>query len=213
MDKIHLKVEEWKNSRINVFWGEIAPCDHLIQFYDNDEIFLNTLEGFVGCGLLSGDSIILIATKEHLLKLNERLTGQNFDTESLINSGQLLPIDASEALKAFMVDGWPDEIMFDKYISELINRAAKDDRRVRAFGEMVALLWQQGLNGATVRLEHLWNRLHEKKKFSLYCAYPKNGFTQGAEHSLNSICAAHSKVIDGNFRPSTEIYYRSVNNL
>ena len=70
MDKINLRIEEWKNSNIQVFWGEIAPCDHVVQIYENDTVFLNTLEGFAGSGLLSGDSVIIIATKEHLSSLN-----------------------------------------------------------------------------------------------------------------------------------------------
>jgi len=209
MDKIKLQVHEWKNSSIQVFWGEIAPCDHLVQFYDNDKVFLDTLEGFAGCGFLSGDSVIVIATRDHLVNLNERLKAQAFDIDALIESDRYFPLDASEALSKFMVNNWPDATLFDKYISQLITRATKDNRKVRAFGEMVAVLWQQGHGGATVRLEHLWCRLHDQKQFSLYCAYPKNGFTQSAIDSIDTICKSHSKIIDGQNRPSTEIYYRS----
>ena len=34
-----------------VFWGEMSPCDHLVQIYQDDEILLDSLEGFV-----AGDS-------------------------------------------------------------------------------------------------------------------------------------------------------------
>ena len=107
-----------------------------------------------------------------------------------------------------MVKGWPDDQLFGEHITQIISRATKNNRKVRAFGEMVAVLWQQGLSGATVRLEHLWCRLHHQRQFSLYCAYPKNGFTQSVGDSLNIICKTHSKIIDGQIRPSTEIYYR-----
>jgi hypothetical protein len=208
MDKITTQVIDWKNSNIQVFWGEIAPCDHVVQIYEHDAIFLNTLEGFVGSGFLSGDSVIVIATKEHLASLSKRLIAQSFDLGSLVRSDRYFPIDASEALSAFMVNGWPDERLFGEYISQIIGRATKNNRKVRAFGEMVALLWQLGLSGATVRLEHLWCRLHDQRQFSLYCAYPKNGFTQSVTDSLDTICKTHSKIIDGEDRPSTEIYYR-----
>lgn len=210
MDRSALQASEWKNSSIQVFWGEIAPCDHLVQIYENDNIFLNTLEGFMGCGFLSGDSVVTIATDEHINLLNERLTNQGFDIEELKSRDQYIPIDVAEALSTFMVNNWPDEQLFNDYISKVIHRATRDNRKVRAFGEMVALLWQQGHNGATVKLEHLWNRLHSKDRFSLYCAYPQNGFTQNASDSLESICKAHSKIIDGQSRPSTEIYYKHV---
>jgi hypothetical protein len=193
---------------VQVFWGEIAPCDHVVQIYENDKAFLDTLEGFTGSGILSGDSVIIIATKKHIESLNQRLKLQNFDVEKLILSEQYLPVDAHDALAKFMVNDWPDDGLFEEYITHLISRATKDNRKVRAFGEMVALLWHRGLNGATVRLEHLWCSLHDKKQFALYCAYPKNGFTQDAGQSIDTICKAHSKVIDGQNRPSTEIYYK-----
>jgi hypothetical protein len=31
-----------------VFWGEIAPCEHIAQFYEHDGVLLDTLAGFVG---------------------------------------------------------------------------------------------------------------------------------------------------------------------
>ena len=45
-------------------------------------------------------------------------------------------------------------------------------RRLRAFGEMVALLAADGMADAAVRLEELWNRLAATHHFSLLCAYP-----------------------------------------
>jgi hypothetical protein len=60
---------------------------------------------------------------------------------------------------------------------------------------MVALLWAQGQSGATVRLEHLWHEFCQSKAFSLFCAYPRSGFTKNADDSIREICAAHSKVI------------------
>jgi hypothetical protein len=62
---------------------------------------------------------------------------------------------------------------------------------------MVAMLWNQGHTGATVRLENLWHRLCHEKAFSLFCAYPIIGFTQNADSAMKEICDAHTKVIAG----------------
>jgi hypothetical protein len=80
---------------------------------------------------------------------------------------------------------------------ERTSRARQNEGRVRAFGEMVAVLWANGHNGATVRLEHLWHAFCQSEAFSLFCAYPKSGFTQDASTSIKEICATHSKVISG----------------
>ena len=208
-DTVKMEIKEWENSNIQVFWGEIAPCDHLIQIYENDKIFLDTLEGFAGAGFLAGDSVVIIATAPHLENLNARLRKQGFNLESLKKRSQYIPLEANETLSKFMVNDWPDERLFRNLVTDILKDATKDNRKVRAFGEMVAVLWEKGLNGATVQLEHLWCDLH-KGDFTLYCAYPKNGFTQSALDSIETICKTHTKIIDGYPRPATEIYYRAV---
>jgi hypothetical protein len=207
MKNTDLKISHWTNANIQVFWGEIAPSDHLVQIYENESHFINTLEGFAGSGILSGDSVIIIAKQFHLDQLNERLLKHNFNIESLIENSLYIPLEANEVLCKFMINGWPDEKMFNNVISEILDRARENGRKVRAFGEMVAILWEQGNNGATVRLENLWHNLHAWDRFSLYCAYPKSGFTRQYDDSISEICRAHSKIIDGENRPSTEIYY------
>ena len=208
MEKI-ASAEEWDTSNIQVFWGEIAPCDHLVQLYENEKIFLDTLEGFAGTGFLANDSVVIIATSEHLEALNTRLRSQGFDLNALIETDQYIPIDAKDLLSILLVDGWIDENIFNSFITDIVSRAKQRNGKVRAFGEMVAVLWAQGHCGATVQLENLWNQLHGKSPFTLFCAYPKTGFSQSSEHSMDIICKQHAKVIDGQARPSTAIYYKS----
>src|SRR5688500_12393154 len=205
-----LKTAAWKNSNIQVVWGEIAPCDHLVQFYEHDKYFMESLEGFAGCGLLSVDIVVILATKAHLADLRIRLINQCFDIDKLAASDQYITLDADDALAAFMVNNWPDEKLFNYFVSQVLLRARKNQRKVRAFGEVVAVLWEQGNSGATVQVENLWHRLHGQDNFTLYCAYPKSGFTQNASESIDKLCETHSKIIDGQAHPSTEIYYRTL---
>lgn len=203
------KKEAWKSSNLQVFWGEVAPCEHVVQIYENDKLFLHALEGFIGSGFLAGDAVIIIATNEHIVAIEKRLIKQGFKLDSLKTRGQFIAIEANEMLSKFMVNNWPDETLFVEAITSLLQKVQQKNRKIRAFGEMVALLWQQGFNGATVQLENLWNKLHKKNDFTLFCAYPKIGFTQDIHASMNKICCEHSKVIDGGPRPSTEIYYKT----
>jgi hypothetical protein len=203
------KDTEWETSNMQIFWGEIAPCEHLVQIYDNDKVFLDTLEGFAGSGFLANETVVIIATTQHLDALNNRLFSQGFDLNAMISSNQYMPIDAVDLLSAFLVENWIDESIFHNFISSLIERAKQRKNKIRAFGEMVAILWERGLYGATIQLEKLWNELHSKEEFTLFCAYPNNGFTQSAGASIDEICKQHAKVIDGRSGPSTEIYYKS----
>ncbi len=178
-----------------IFWGEIYPCEHLVQIYQNDGVFLDSLEGFVAGGILAGDGVVVIATPLHLSSLNERLTKRGIDVAIASQRNQYLALDAEETLSRFIVNRWPDDILFRDFVASILQRAKGGGRRVRAFGEMVALLWAQGNNDATIRLEHLWHRLCQEQSFSLFCAYPRSGFTRDASASIKEICDTHSRVV------------------
>src|SRR5690348_17967247 len=53
--------------------GEVSPCEHLVQFYEADAAFTDTLVSFVSGGLAAGESVIVIATpsrsEEHTSEL------------------------------------------------------------------------------------------------------------------------------------------------
>jgi hypothetical protein len=180
-----------------VFWGEIAPCDHFVQIYDDSGVMLDLLEGFVSGGLRDGDGVVIIATQQHINALDARLLAQGLNLKTLRAEDRYLTYDAADTLAKFMVNDWPDEALFRQTVKETLLRARGNGRHVRAFGEMVAILWANGQSAATVRLEHLWHQFNAEEKFSLFCAYPRVGFTQDAEASIAEICAAHSKVIKG----------------
>jgi hypothetical protein len=205
----NLNQMNWKCTNFQDFWAEIAPADHVLQIYENERVFMNTLEGFAGSGFLAGDSVVIIATSEHLSILEDRLAEHNFDLQHLRSNGRYFGLNAHDVLNSFMRGGWPDEELFSKVIGGICTNASKNGRRLRAFGEMVALLWAQGNNGATVQLEHLWNKFCSGTSMCLYCAYPKTGFTKTPVESINEICCTHARVISGAEVPSTEIHYKN----
>jgi len=200
----------WKRTNADIFWGEIAPCDHVLQIYDNEGVFLDALSGFIGGGINAGECVIIIATAEHLEALDFRLNSYGINVQTLLDDERYIPLDANETLSKFMVNGWPDEDLFMKTVSSILERGNCRQRRIRAFGEMVAILWAQGLNGATVQLEHLWNKFCEQHEFCLFCAYPKTGFTQDINDSIMDICGCHTKMIEGSETQLTEVVYTSL---
>jgi hypothetical protein len=203
-----MQEDNWQHSDVNVFWGEIAPCDHVLQIYENDEVFLNLLLGYVSGGITAGDCVIVIATPAHLAMLESRLRSDGFDVFDLKLRDQYIPLNAHHALSEFMVDGWPDPNLFRHIVSGLIQRGRKNKRQIRAFGEMVAVLWSEGNQGATVQLEHLWCKYCETEPFCLFCAYPRSGFTDNATQSIMHICGTHSKIIKAAPNSASEIMYQ-----
>jgi hypothetical protein len=94
-----------------------------------------------------------------------------------------------------MVADWPDEGRFIEAMAELIDRARGGvKRKVRAFGEMVAILWSRGNPAATIHLELLWTKLLARERFPLLCAYPRDTFSRNATESIVEICRIHTRV-------------------
>jgi signal transduction histidine kinase/CheY-like chemotaxis protein len=177
-------------------WRGLGEGEHFVQFYETDTFLLDSLSGFVGTGLGAGDACIVVATKVHREGLEERLQSYGLDVATARATGQYVALDAAETLAQFMVNGSPEPQRFADVVGGIITQASQGRAQVRIFGEMVALLWAEGNNRAAIQLEELWNDLHKIRTFSLYCAYPINGF--GGEMlamGLNDVCTAHSRVI------------------
>ena len=188
----------WQHRNGKAYWGEIAPCEHLLQIYEDEGVLLNTLEGFVSGGLELGEGVVLIVTPAHLKAIEDRLLARGIDLEAARAHDQYIPLDAHATLGKFMRRGMPDKELFKSLMLALLSRArGRSWRRVRAFGEMVVLLWSQRNPAATVELEHLWHALCKAERFSLLCAYPLKGFEGDASHSVKRISAAHSNTIAG----------------
>lgn len=178
----------------DIFWSRLEPCDHCVQFYESDLAFMDALEGFVLGGIRQGDAVIIIGTPAHRLALEERLQASGFDMAAAVAADQFIAVDAADTLQRFMVDDWPDEELFHQVVAGLLGRARKGHAKVRAFGEMVALMWADGKCDATMRLEQLWGRVCKNETLSLFCAYPKTGFEENIGEAVGHICTAHSKV-------------------
>lgn len=177
-------------------WAEMGAREHFVQFYEQDAFLVDSVAGFIGAGLRQGEAAIVIATPQHRQALDLRLKEEDLDTSQLRDRAQFISLDAAETLACFMIDGQPDATLFDRVVGNLVRRTTQDQRPLRAFGEMVALLCAAGNPAGAMRLEDLWNDLAKTSAFSLFCAYPMKvlrGDTNGAP--LMHVCSQHSRVI------------------
>jgi signal transduction histidine kinase/ActR/RegA family two-component response regulator len=193
LDLTHLT--DW-NHAPRTDWAEMGATDHFVQFYEADRFLLNSLSGYIGTAIKSGAGAIVVATPAHRRGLDELMLANGLDVDGARKSGCYVSLDAAETLAKFMVDDAPEPERFNDVIGSVIASVTVGRSHISAFGEMVALLWEQGKYTAAVRLEELWNDLRKVQSFSLFCAYPMNEFS-GAQlagpHS--NICSAHSRVI------------------
>ena len=176
-------------------WSDAQPHSHLVQFYEDDGFLIESLSRWFGDGLNSGDACIFIGTEPHLLSLEKHLKARGVALEVARAEGRFVCLDAGRTLSNFVVDEWPDEALFARAIEGVLATMPKQ-RSIRAFGEMVALLWQDGNRQAAVRLEEIWNAFMKTHALSLCCAYPLNSFSTDADASLfMKVCAQHTPVL------------------
>ena len=181
---------------LDAFWAELSPCAHVVQIYEDDAVLLENLAEFVAGGLVQQEAAIVIATPQHRAGLLARLSSKGLAVEAAQNEGRLIVLDAEATMSKFLVDKRPDEHLFRRTIGDILARARQSGRKIRAFGEMVALMWAQGYCGATIQLEHLWTDFCREQSFSLFCAYPKVGFTGDAVEDMHRVCDLHTAVLD-----------------
>jgi hypothetical protein len=173
---------------------------HVVQFYGRDEELTERVTEYLLGALASGGVAIVIATPEHRHEFETRLAQAGVDLAAARDDGSYLARDAAQTLSELMAAGKLDGAAFDRVLGTVIAAAGAGGRPVRAFGEMVALLWDDGLVSAAVRLEAMWEELGGKHPFSLFCGYRTDAVTRDMD-AFAEVCRLHGEIVGG--RPGT----------
>ena len=171
---------------------------HTVQFYENEQFLAAAVSDFLADGLSSGQVVIVIATPAHRQSFELRLKAKALDVDSAAQREQLLWLDARETLATFMVQSTPDRERFRLGVGSLMERLLQSSRSatVRAYGEMVDVLWKDGNVDGAIQLEELWNELQETHRFSLLCAYAMGNFYKATDgQAFERICQQHATVL------------------
>jgi hypothetical protein len=183
-------------------WTELLerpePKQHVVQLYGRDDQLLTRHVGqYLAEGLRRGDGLLLIATGAHTEAIVRGLEEEGGAFAAAALAGRVLVLDAEATLTRFLVDGSPSWELFEDVVGTAVRglHARVPGRSLRAFGEMVGVLWSTGQTAAAVRLEEYWNRLLEDHAASLFCAYPIDVFHGECEtDEFTMLAAAHTHV-------------------
>jgi DcmR-like sensory protein len=176
----------------------LEPEEHVVQLYgDDDRLLTQNVGRFLSEGLKRGDGILVISTPEHRGTLARYLTQERGYSKAVLE-GRLVFLDAEATLGRFMVRGVPDPELFASVVGEALQgvQARAVHTGVRAYGEMVGLLWKAGEYAAAVRLEELWNELLKSKDVTLFCAYPIDVFSPEFQAGkVDALLCAHTHLL------------------
>ena len=179
------------NMETTTSWSELvrhpAHGDHMVHLYQDPAFLAEAVAEYIASGLRCGEAAVIIATPE-----NRRLFAQ----KGLSPAAGLRILDAEATLERFMSAGQPQWRAFHEVIGGLIAELRLQYPAVRAYGEMVDVLWQRGEHGAAARLEEYWNELTRLQTFSLLCAYRIDNLDSKAYGGpLECVCKAHTHLI------------------
>ena len=181
--------------------GSRTDDGHFVRFYEDDFHLYNTVGRFLREGLDCAEGLVVIATPEHTEGFERFLREDGVEVAGAKERGDLTVLDARETLSRFLIGdlagGVLDPDAFTRVASGVVEKAAVGvaRRKVRAYGEMAALLFKQGNVEATVLLEELWNRLAQTHTFQLCCAYALDDFNRASHlEPFQRICAVHTHV-------------------
>lgn len=157
----------------------LEPEEHVVQLYgDDDHLLAQNVGRFLAEGLRRADGLLVIANAKHRGTLARHLKQERGYSKAVLE-GRLVYLDAEPTLARFMIKGSPDPDLFEEIVGEALRGVQERGVRtgVRAYGEMVGLLWSAGKHSAAIRLEELWNQLLQSHQVTLFCAYPIDVFS------------------------------------
>ncbi|MDB5043650.1 MAG: putative two-component sensor histidine kinase protein [Candidatus Eremiobacteraeota bacterium] len=170
-----------------------------MQFYQGDEQALATnVARFFHNGMMLGQGVAAIATAGRRAAIVRELAALNVDVDAAMQSGSVLLLDAEETLGRLMLDDLPDPQRFEWVIGTVLRglRNVTGSRDVRAYGEMVGILWEAGRSADALRLEELWNGLIEREELELFCGYPIDVFEAGFRITeMDPVLCAHTHLV------------------
>lgn len=167
----------------------------MVQFYEKSESIVSDVAEFIAMGLVARQPAVVIARESHREGILASLRARCFDTDALVSSGLLTMLDPHETLADFMIVNSPSPQRFTAAVGGLMTRVSREhgNAPVRAYGEMVDVLWSSGNTVGALRLEELWNALAESHDFTLFCGYAmRHFFEAGGADALREICERHS---------------------
>ncbi|HWU89316.1 MAG TPA: PAS domain S-box protein [Kofleriaceae bacterium] len=168
---------------------------HFVQFYETDAFLCDAVAEYLILGLRAGEPCAVIATEAHRDGLAQQLRARGLDVARAEADHRLVMLDARRTLDACMEGDHPHPERFREVVGGVLASisSATSAQRIRAFGEMVDLLWRDGRSEDALKLEELWNDLATRHSFSLLCAYGLDAFS--SRRSVPAICATHGHVL------------------
>ena len=182
---------------------------HGVQFFGKDRAqAASNASAFLAGGLEDGGAAVVVAAEDRCTAITaecERRFGPGI-------SARITCLDAAETLEKFMVASRPDRTCFDRVVGGEFQRLVAQHKGVRAYGEMVGILWDARQPSAAIALEDLWNDLLASVDFELFCGYAIDvGSPSFQIATVDALLSTHDAMIGATRQGFRDALERAIN--
>ena len=165
---------------------------HAVHFYESDDELSVRVAAFIGEALQAGEPAVMIAAPAHRQQFIARLTARTVDVEANEIGGKSHHSGRGKNPRKVHGRHLRSGAVHGRGIGSLLESiGTRGNRRVkvRAYGEMVDLLWRDANQSAAIALEEMWTDLGAVYPFDLLCAYAMATLAAGTSATgVRDIC-------------------------
>ncbi|HEV3152720.1 MAG TPA: MEDS domain-containing protein [Candidatus Baltobacteraceae bacterium] len=169
---------------------------HLAQFYGHDERpLIAGVARYLSEPVTGGGALLAVISDDRRFALYRDLEENGVAPALLIRTGRFRVLETRQTLAHLYEKGRLNYGRFDATVGNLVREmfAAARGRKLHAYGDMVADLWERGERAQAIELERFWNRLQAEIPFDLYCAYPLDACGGGVPDP--AIAQTHTEIV------------------
>jgi hypothetical protein len=184
----------WSSCSSENLWSRLSSGCHVANIISDEYSDNRLLQDFMLHCLTSRQSLVFIASENRIANMEGFLEGAGYNVFNLKLKDSIIFCEVEKLLSMFMINGWPDDVLFRYIISTLSARARRSSSgKVRVLSEVTSRLWSRGFKAAAIQVEHLWSKLCEAEQVQVVCRYAETDIEKGY-HSALALCEHHSEV-------------------
>lgn len=172
---------------------------HLVQIYRDHGFLADAVAAWLAPALEAGGGAILVCTPPSRARVLAVLDAAGARATAAHAEGRIAILDAADLWARICPAGTLDVPAFKALAAAhaaRVRAACPAGGPIRAWGELVDLLWKRGEPAQAERLESAWNEVIDAEGIRLLCSYEMDNLaprTHGGD--LRRVCASHSQLV------------------
>jgi two-component system cell cycle sensor histidine kinase/response regulator CckA len=171
-----------------------APAQpaHLLTLYRTDGFLCGRVAAWLAEALRGDGGAIALTEARYHAHLRQALALEGVDADALTAAGRLVILDAAATLARILASGPPTTEAVRRVAGPWLDSVrAASGPEIRAYGDMVNVLWERGQPDVALVLEQIWHELLQGTQVELLCGYRADPLSVGRVQGLQALCGAH----------------------